>query len=544
MYREDDEDDEENLPYLPSGRGTNRGASGSNPGSGRNTPGAGSGAGPGSFGFRQGATGIGARGGPGGFGGAHGILGQFMNGGLGGGLGGFGGLGYGYGMNRGPADPSAFNEYFKAYSVAVMNGRERSELAYGGKVIMPPSALATLTSLDIEGPWTFNLKNPKNPTALQTHAGVLEFIGEEGCCYLPAWMMKQLNLTEGDPIKVQGAKLPKGKMVKLQAQTVDFLEVADPKAALEQALRYFSVLTKGDVIEVSFSMLTFEFLIMEVTPDGPGINIIDTDLEVDFAAPKGYVEPTPAAPVPIATMADKLKIDINSVSSAVSTRPSSAASSRTGAPGPSPDTTGFESFKGSGATLNGRRTKGKGLAKHIQGVDKDSRIVRTDKPRVVTNESIANDGRMVPAALDLPYGQLFFGFTYKPYDPNAAGVKKAEPEDGAGTSAQPSFVGSGTTLSGRKPPSAGEATNDPAPSQMPAVKEEVKEDPWAKLGSGAKLDSRTTSTAASANPRTSSTSRSQAIVIDDEDDDFGMVGSGSDFDGFEEDDDVIEVDSD
>jgi ubiquitin fusion degradation protein 1 len=44
-------------------------------------------------------------------------------------------------------------------------------------------------------------------------------------------MMKQLNLTEGDPIKVQGAKLPKGKMVKLQAQTVDFLEVADPKAA-------------------------------------------------------------------------------------------------------------------------------------------------------------------------------------------------------------------------------------------------------------------------------------------------------------------------
>jgi hypothetical protein len=64
---------------------------------------------------------------------------------------------------------SAFNEYFKAYSVAVMNGRERPELAYGGKskafvqfsirllyecvaerlclhsVIMPPSALATLS---------------------------------------------------------------------------------------------------------------------------------------------------------------------------------------------------------------------------------------------------------------------------------------------------------------------------------------------------------------------------------------------------------------
>lgn len=144
-------------------------------------------------------------------------------------------------------------------------------------------------------------------------------------------------------------------------------------------------------------MLTFEFLIMEVTPDGPGINIIDTDLEVslsldeflakiltwitvqvDFAAPKGYVEPTPAAPVPIATMADKLKIDINSLSSAVSTRPSSAASSRTGTVVPAPEVTGYESFKGSGATLNGRRTKGKGLAKQIQEVDKDSRITRTE----------------------------------------------------------------------------------------------------------------------------------------------------------------------
>ncbi|KAJ9119706.1 hypothetical protein QFC22_003416 [Naganishia vaughanmartiniae] len=101
-------------------------------------------------------------------------------------------------------------------------------------------------------------------------------------------------------------------------------------------------------------------------------------MEVDFAAPKGYVEPTPAAPIPIATMADKLKIDINSVSSAVSTRPSSAASSRTGAAGPVADTGGVEIFKGSGATLNGRKTKGKGLAKEIQEVDKDSRIVRTE----------------------------------------------------------------------------------------------------------------------------------------------------------------------
>lgn len=43
-------------------------------------------------------------------------------------------------------------------------------------------------------------------------------------------MMKKLNLNEGDPVRLTGAVLPKGKMVKIQAQSVDFLEVADAKA--------------------------------------------------------------------------------------------------------------------------------------------------------------------------------------------------------------------------------------------------------------------------------------------------------------------------
>ena len=34
----------------------------------------------------------------------------------------------------------------------------------------------------------------------QTHAGVLEFIAEEGKVYLPGWMMRNLLLNEGDRI--------------------------------------------------------------------------------------------------------------------------------------------------------------------------------------------------------------------------------------------------------------------------------------------------------------------------------------------------------
>lgn len=96
-------------------------------------------------------------------------------------------------------------------------------------VVMPPSALAHLTNLDLESPWMFQLRNPSNPAA-STHAGVLEFIAEEGIVHLPYWMMKTLRLEEGDPIRITGTELPKGKFVKLQPQTVHFLEISDPKA--------------------------------------------------------------------------------------------------------------------------------------------------------------------------------------------------------------------------------------------------------------------------------------------------------------------------
>jgi ubiquitin fusion degradation protein 1 len=76
-------------------------------------------------------------------------------------------------------------------------------------------------------------------------------------------------------------------------------------------------------------------------------------------------------------MADKLKIDINSTTSATSSRPPSVASVRP--PSSLNDSGGeFETFKGLGATLNGRKTKGKGKAKKLEEVDKDSKIIRTE----------------------------------------------------------------------------------------------------------------------------------------------------------------------
>ncbi|KAF9454577.1 UFD1-domain-containing protein [Macrolepiota fuliginosa MF-IS2] len=353
---------------------------------------------------------------------------------------------YGPGRNR---NPRSYDSYLKAYSVAMLPGRQRDNVSYGGKVIMPPSALAHLTSLEIEGPWTFQLQNPSNPAA-STHAGVLEFIAEEGVVHLPYWMMKTLRLNEGDTIRITGTDLTKGHFVKLQAQTVHFLEISDPKAVLEQALRNFSALTQGDIIEISYNSIVFGLLVMEAKPGGEGISIIDTDLEVDFAAPVGYVEPERPKAAPPVTMASKLKIDLNSHSPG-SSRPGSSmagafAGTSTGQTTVSKGGDHWESFKGKGETLSGRKTKGKGISyRKAEEVSDGSKIYRTDKPRILNSDMLESEMK-VPAVLNLPFGQLFFGFNVTPYTPPSP--PPGSPDLGSRSPPQ-SFGGSGQTLNGR-----------------------------------------------------------------------------------------------
>lgn len=158
--------------------------------------------------------------------------------------------------------------------------------------------------------------------------------------------------------------------------------------SLESALRYYSCLTKDDMIEITYNSLTFEFLIIDTqsqpgsSPSAGGISIIDTDLEVDFETPKGYVEPARPAPAPIATMASKLKIDLGGTDSADSTRPpSSLGFGGAGVGGGAGATSGgnsLESFTGMGQSLSGRRMKGKGLSKKVEEVDPSSRINRAE----------------------------------------------------------------------------------------------------------------------------------------------------------------------
>ena len=105
--------------------------------------------------------------------------------------------------------------------------------------------------------------------------------------------MQTLHLEPGDLVQIKSTDLPSGQFVKLQAQSTSFLDISDPKAVLENAFRNFSCLTKGDIFTFSYNDQTFEMAVLETKPetDKKAISVLETDLEVDFAAPLGYEEP-------------------------------------------------------------------------------------------------------------------------------------------------------------------------------------------------------------------------------------------------------------
>ncbi|KAG8186710.1 hypothetical protein JTE90_015647 [Oedothorax gibbosus] len=181
-----------------------------------------------------------------------------------------------------------FNTQYRCYSVSMLPGNERRDVEKGGKIIMPPSSLDHLARLNIVYPMLFKLTNKK--TNRITHCGVLEFVADEGKVYLPYWMMRNLLLEEGGMLHIENSTLPVATFSKFQPQSEDFLDITNPKAVLENALRNFACLTTGDLIAIDYNNKIYEFCVLETRPQ-KAVSIIECDMNVDFDAPVGYKEP-------------------------------------------------------------------------------------------------------------------------------------------------------------------------------------------------------------------------------------------------------------
>lgn len=221
--------------------------------------------------------------------------------------------------------PRPFNTHYRCYSVSMFPG-DKQTVEHGGKIIMPPSALDLLTRLNIVYPMLFKLTNQR--ANRHTHCGVLEFVADEGKVYIPYWMMRNLLLDEGELVHIESRSLPVATFSKFEPQSVEFLDITNPKAVLENALRNFACLTQDDVIALNYNDRIYEMRVLEVKP-GNAVSIIECDMNVEFAPAVGYQEPEKMDTS--SQHAEDEKEDII------------------------PENVGFYSFQGSGNRLDGKK---------------------------------------------------------------------------------------------------------------------------------------------------------------------------------------------
>lgn len=342
--------------------------------------------------------------------------------------------------------PRRFDEYYRCYPIAMMPGPERDSANHGGKVFLPASALEKLTQLHITYPMLFELTN--GTQGKSTHAGVLEFTAEEGRCYLPYWVMQTLLLEPGDLLQTKSTDLPPGQFIKLQPQNTNFLEISDPKAVLETAFRNFSCLTVGDVFTFSYNDETFEIAVLEVKPDREkhAISVQETDLEVDFAPPVGYQEPTKTSgtstPRSIgSTMAGKGGMMHSEGSMAQAINYSAIApNSNAAAIG---HAKASSAFSGAGTRLVPKKGKSAATSTSTPASTPGAStpVQSTNLPTAALPKTARN--RNGPQPLRLPPNKLFFGYEIKP-------LKNKEAQAEAAAEQRNQFKGEGQTLRKKK----------------------------------------------------------------------------------------------
>ncbi|KAK3315183.1 ubiquitin fusion degradation protein UFD1-domain-containing protein [Apodospora peruviana] len=338
------------------------------------------------------------------------------------------------GMGR-PRGAQRFDEYYRCYPLVMAPGAERPELNYGSKILLPPSALDKVSRLHVQWPIMLELINGEK--GKHTHGGVLEFVAEEGRAYIPQWMMQTLQLDVGDMIQIKTTSLELAKLVKLQPQSTNFLEITDPRAVLEKAFRNFAALTKGDVFNFEYNDEVYEMAVLDIKPETEkmGVSMIETDVSVDFAPPVGYVEPE-KQPRGSGTSTPRSGRGVGGglpLGGLMHNQGTMAQAINYDAIAPSAMLNSAGNFLGEGQRLTNKKGSKAPTPKPATPVAGTSSNAK---------EAAIQKRRNGPQPLRLPPNKLFLGYEAKP-------VKtKADKEREVADARQPHFAGQGQTLRG------------------------------------------------------------------------------------------------
>lgn len=197
--------------------------------------------------------------------------------------------------------PQRFERTFRALPMSFNTSKQDNrQVDSGNKILMPPSALDTLSRMNIQYPMMFKITNHANPSKV-SHCSVLEFTAQEGEVYLPLSMLHNLTLSVNGEgyVKLENVSLPKGSFARFQPFKYEFVtDIPNHKVVLEKTLRSYACLTKGDVIEIKFLNKCHDLEVVELKP-ADVVSIIETDMSVEFAEPKdgkAFVPSTMNAP--------------------------------------------------------------------------------------------------------------------------------------------------------------------------------------------------------------------------------------------------------
>ena len=139
-----------------------------------------------------------------------------------------------------------------------------------------------------------------------THCGVLEFVAEEGKCYLPGWVYSVYHSTDHALPPPRGRRLSEcGECGVTERDTLGIAATGDKVSGLiksegsvddnmglyrlQNVLGSFACLTRGDVISIEYNRDQYDIEVVGCKPQD-AIGVIDTDVNLEFRAPKGYEE--------------------------------------------------------------------------------------------------------------------------------------------------------------------------------------------------------------------------------------------------------------
>jgi len=184
-----------------------------------------------------------------------------------------------------------------SYACSTQNSEMIEKLRCSNKILLPESMLFHLTKDNhdsLEQKLYFKVSNKE--TKYGEVCGVHEFSAPPGVVYLPYHIMESCSLQEGSTVKIDLVSPPKGNFMKIRLHnSKEFSKLSNPKAVLEKIIsRDYPVVTKGQTIALNYSDLSKVFMIDIVeTKPSEIIEIINTDINVDFDKALDYVEPPP-----------------------------------------------------------------------------------------------------------------------------------------------------------------------------------------------------------------------------------------------------------